>query len=76
MTVRKGCKMVVRPCSSKWEPRVWIPVGTEEVGISSFRASLLSHCMKENIFQRLLFLKNKVADTTVFYEEPNHMGEF
>lgn len=68
--------MVLRPCSSKWELRVGIPVGTEEVGIPSSWASPLSHCRKESIFQRLLFLKTKEADTVVFNEEPNHMGVF
>lgn len=68
--------MVVRPRSSKWELRVRIPVGTEGVGISSSWASPLSHCIKETIFQRLSFLKTKIADITVSYEEPNHMSLF
>lgn len=68
--------MVLRPYSSKRELRVGIPMGTEEAGIPSSRASPLSHCRKESIFQRLLFLKTKEADTTVLNEEPNHMGVF
>lgn len=44
------------------------------IRILSSWSSTLSHCIKENILQKLLFLKNKVADTTVLYEEPKHIG--
>lgn len=71
-----GFKTVVRPYSSKWDLMVCIPLCSEEVWILSSWSSPLNHSIKENLFQRLLFLKNKIADTTVLYEEPNRMSVF
>lgn len=71
-----GFKMVVSSYSSKWDLLVWIPLCSEAARILSSWSRPLSYCIKQNIFQRLLFLKHKVADTTVLYEDPNHMGVF